>query len=85
MLHPTMQSVYAKVKRLGGSIDLGDERINLDAPAGKVWAANLCHTIACAPRRGDKRNDYALDLMVDVDAGLTDCTVPDCDICEETN
>jgi len=78
-----IRTVYARVKSLGGTVDRGELRINLDAPAGKVWGSNLCHTLAYAPRRGERVNEYAQDMLNDLALGVTNCDTPDCDVCEE--
>lgn len=80
----TLAVVYAQVNRLGGTIDRGENRINFDAPTGKVWAATGTHTLAYSWHRGSgKPSDFLLEMVGDVNYGLAACETPDCDLCAD--
>jgi hypothetical protein len=82
-----LNTVYAKVKRLGATVDSRVEgrgrSINLDAPQGKVWGATFTHTLAYSSPSWFPASDLIPEIEGDIAYGLTDCTTPDCDVCGE--
>lgn len=66
--------------------DNEDFDLNIDAPKGKVFAANGCHCIiepwnnSGGQSWKSKAYSYAASR---VEMGLRDCRTPDCDVCEE--
>jgi hypothetical protein len=63
----------------------GDSLI-LDAPAGKVFAANGCHCLVEQYRNSGAQSwkpEAYRDIVARLEYGLRDCTIEDCDHCEE--
>lgn len=74
------------MEELGATItEYGDPRTellgNIDAPPGKLWYSNGCHSIAL----GFKTNRPAgwLAAIQDMEGGLVDCDEPECEVCAE--
>lgn len=69
------------------SEDSGNDLI-LDSPFGKVFAANGIHSLV-EPFRNNGGQSWKAeaykDMMARLELGLQDCTVEDCDRCEENN
>jgi hypothetical protein len=75
-------------KHAGAAVDATCDEVDfhVDAPAGKVWAANGCHCLTAnhANVFGQSyRGEAYADLIARMRCGLADCETPDCDICEE--
>lgn len=78
----TLATVYARVRRLGGSVDREGGRLNLDAPQGKLWEANRAHTLAYyAYLPGERMSALVPYMLDDLKDGVIDCADPECDTC----
>ena len=57
---------------------------NVDAPAGKVWAASSTHFLNVYWRTNEEgyRNESIADALSRMAYGLADCGDPQCDICQ---
>lgn len=79
------QAIRAAIE-MGATYDEvnSENAVQLDAPAGKLWASTLSHSIAIplfvwrAPR---KSSDVAADIAEDLSYGFCDCSDTDCDTC----
>ncbi len=85
----TEKTFRKEVSDRGAEIDgqsFGNGTLNIDAPAGHVWAANGCHTICVVFENfigqswKTKAFDEAHELMA---YGLEVCDDPNCDVCDE--
>lgn len=61
---------------------------NIDAPAGRLWTANGCHTIALPWGTDDEGNKWTASeryayAIESLEYGSEPCTNPDCDACAE--
>lgn len=56
---------------------------NVEAPAGKVWAASSTHALHVEWRAGedDYREESITDALERMEEGVADCDDPDCDYC----
>ena len=85
MIRAQFLKVLAKY---GATLDTESEECNLnvDAPKGKVFKANGCHTIVepFANNGGQSwKSEAYSEAAQRVSMGLEDCPDPDCDVCEE--
>jgi hypothetical protein len=69
---------------MGATCDTYEGAINLDAPAGKVWASTHTHTVVVLTeiwREPRKAADIAADIASDLSMGLSECTDAECEVC----
>jgi len=83
----TRQRVELLAIELGVAVEwCGENSIDAWSPAGKVFAATGTHCVVAArSAHGDDIPAAMLWRLIldDLEAGLDDCTVDDCDICAE--
>lgn len=78
-----------ELEKHGATLDvemLDADVLQVDAPRGKVFIGNGCHTIVVQYRnRGSqswKHEAYA-DVAATMSYGIEECSDPECDICNE--
>lgn len=81
----TRQATLAAIAAAGGSWEDYGSRTELVGtaalPAGTVWAATGCHSIA-VQYYSDRPAGWR-QLAQDVGMGTYPCDLPDCDVCQE--
>lgn len=76
------QKLIARCKELNVTLlDCGD-CLRIDAPAKKLLASNGIHFFDLYLRDW-KRQDAYLELLRELSYGLEDCTISNCECCEE--
>ena len=80
----TTKRVKQIAAEFGATVDdksLQSNRLVVDTPIGKVWAANGCHALVADFSRGDTRT-ACNDILDRMGYGVTLCEDAECDICQ---
>lgn len=81
----TMKALEQAATALGATIDRTDGGwmdVTVDAPAGKVWRCNDCHSVTATSYHGRGATAFVVEeLITDLSDGLRDCDDPECEDC----
>lgn len=81
----TIQQVKAEAAARGVTVNYDRAAGELDAwsPKGWIFTASGCHCVAHHFERGPWAAGQLAHMLEDLQDGLTKCTDPDCDTCNE--
>jgi hypothetical protein len=86
MTKAAFEKLLAKYGAVLDTESLDNDMLQIDAPKGKIFAGNGCHTIVVQYRNRGGQSwiaDARADVAGTLAYGLYDCDETDCEICEE--
>ena len=83
-MKPTIANVRKVAASYGAEVvaDTLGRCINVDLPAGRVWAANDSHSVVGGVCPGEPMSEAYADLLEQMSYGVQECSDAQCEYCE---